>query len=48
MLRFVIGRAGAGKTAALIREIRENMLRGVGGDILLVPEQYRHQAAREL
>ena len=25
MLRFVIGRAGAGKTTALIREIRENM-----------------------
>ncbi len=48
MLRFVIGRAGAGKTAALIREIRENMLRGMGGNILLVPEQYSHEAEREL
>ena len=48
MLRFVIGRAGAGKTAALIREIRENMLRGAGGNILLVPEQYSHEAEREL
>ncbi len=48
MLRFVIGRAGAGKTAALIREIRENMARGIGGNILLVPEQYSHEAEREL
>ena len=48
MLRFLIGRAGAGKTAALIREIKENMDRGVGGNILLVPEQYSHEAEREL
>ena len=48
MLRFVIGRAGAGKTAALIREIKENMARGIGGNILLVPEQYSHEAEREL
>lgn len=48
MLRFLIGRAGTGKTAALIAEIRENMARGVGGSILLVPEQYSHEAEREL
>ena len=48
VLRFVIGRAGAGKTAALIREIKENMARFVGGNILLVPEQYSHEAEREL
>ena len=48
MLRFLIGRAGAGKTAALIREIQENMARGIGGNILLVPEQYSHEAEREL
>ena len=48
MLRFVIGRAGAGKTAALIREIQENMARGIGGNVLLVPEQYSHEAEREL
>lgn len=48
MLRFLIGQAGAGKTAALIREIRENMARGIGGNILLVPEQYSHEAEREL
>ena len=36
MLRFLIGKAGAGKTAAVIREIKENMERGIGGNILLV------------
>ena len=48
MLRFLIGRAGTGKTAALIGEIKENMARGVGNNILLVPEQYSHEAEREL
>ena len=48
MLEFVIGRAGAGKTAALIRRIKENMERGEKGSILLVPEQYSHEAEREL
>ena len=48
MLRFLIGKAGAGKTAAVIREIKENMERGIGGNILLVPEQYSHEAEREL
>ena len=48
MLRFLIGRAGTGKTAALIGEIKENMARGVGSNILLVPEQYSHEAEREL
>ncbi len=48
MLEFLIGRAGAGKTAALIRRIRENMEQGEKGSILLVPEQYSHEAEREL
>ena len=48
MLEFLIGRAGAGKTAELIRRIKENMDRGEGGSILLVPEQYSHEAEREL
>ena len=48
MLRFLIGRACAGKTARLMREIRENMDRGERGGILLVPEQYSHEAEREL
>jgi len=48
MLEFLIGRAGAGKTGALIRRIKENMERGERGSILLVPEQYSHEAEREL
>ena len=48
MLNFLIGRAGAGKTAALMREIKANMDRGERGSILLVPEQYSHEAEREL
>ena len=48
MLEFLIGRAGAGKTAALIGRIRENMERREKGSILLVPEQYSHEAEREL
>ena len=48
MLRFLIGKAGAGKTAAVIDEIRANMARGIGDSILLVPEQYSHEAEREL
>ena len=48
MLTFLTGRAGAGKTAALMREIKENMDRGERGSILLVPEQYSHEAEREL
>ena len=48
MLRFLIGRAGAGKTAAVIAEIGSRLQRGEGGNILLVPEQYSHEAEREL
>ena len=48
MLEFLIGRAGAGKTALLMHRIKENMDRGEGGSILLVPEQYSHEAEREL
>ena len=48
MLQFLIGRAGTGKTAAVIDEIKANMARGLGDNILLVPEQYSHEAEREL
>ena len=48
MLRFFIGRAGTGKTAAVIAEIKKNMTRPGGRDLLLVPEQYSHEAEREL
>ena len=48
MLHFLIGRAGAGKTAAVIDRLRERCRRGQAGGILLVPEQYSHEAEREL
>ena len=48
MLRLIIGRAGSGKTAAIIGEIAEAVREGRGGSMLLVPEQYSHEAEREL
>ena len=48
MLRLIIGRAGSGKTAAVIGEIAEAVSEGRGGSMLLVPEQYSHEAEREL
>ena len=48
MLRLIIGRAGSGKTAAVIGEIAEAVREGRGGSMLLVPEQYSHEAEREL
>ena len=48
MLRLIIGKAGAGKTGAIIEEIRAAVAAGRGGSMLLVPEQYSHEAEREL
>ena len=48
MLRLITGPAGSGKTAAVMAEIKENMARGIKGSIVLVPEQYSHEAEREL
>ena len=48
MLRLILGKAGAGKTAAVMDEIRRAVEEGRGGQILLVPEQYSHEAEREL
>lgn len=48
MLRLILGKAGAGKTAAVMEEIRAAVEEGRGGQLLLVPEQYSHEAEREL
>ena len=48
MLRLIIGPAGSGKTAEVMAEIKQNMARGIKGSIVLVPEQYSHEAEREL
>ncbi len=48
MLRLVLGRAKTGKTAAVMEEIRARCAHGMRGAVLLVPEQYSHEAEREL
>ena len=47
-MRFLIGKVRSGKTALIIREIREAVEKGSGRSLLLVPEQYSHEAEREL
>ena len=48
MVRLILGRAGAGKTGRVFREIAARVAADEGGTILLVPEQYSHEAEREL
>ena len=48
MLTLLMGKAGSGKTAALLGKIRENVLNRIPDNILLVPDQYSHEAEREL
>jgi ATP-dependent helicase/nuclease subunit B len=48
MLRLISGRAKTGKTALIMREIGEMVRLGSGRAVLLVPEQYSHEAETEL
>lgn len=48
MLRLILGRAGTGKTGLIMEEIRQRVSRREGGSILIVPEQYSHEAEREM
>ena len=48
MLRLILGRAGTGKTGLIIDEIRARVAAHQGKNILIVPEQYSHEAEREL
>ena len=48
MLRLILGRAGTGKTALLFSEIARRCARKQSGSFLIVPEQYSHEAEREL
>ena len=48
MLTLILGKAGTGKTAAVINEINAAVQRGDGKRMLIVPEQYSHEAEREL
>ena len=48
MLQLYLGRAKSGKTAAVTEEIRAHVAAREGGSVLLVPEQYSHEAEVEL
>ena len=48
MLRLILGRAGTGKTMRVMNEIKDKARSGETGLILLVPEQYSHDAERRL
>lgn len=48
MLKLIMGTAGSGKTSGILEEIRKNALAGEKGQCLIVPEQYSHEAEREL
>lgn len=48
MLHLIIGKAAGGKTASIMNEIKSAVENRQGGVILLVPEQYSHEAEREL
>ena len=48
MLTIVLGRAGTGKTAYAMGEIRRRMDAGEQDLLLIVPEQYSHDAERQL
>ncbi len=48
MLRLILGAAGTGKTALITSEIRDKAIAGEKGLFLIVPEQFSHEAEREL
>ncbi len=48
MIRLILGRAGTGKTARIFAEIASLVQKERGSVVLLVPEQYSHEAEREL
>jgi len=48
LLNLLTARAGAGKTKHIMLEIKRKMSEGEIGMILIVPEQYSHEAERQL
>ena len=48
MLKLILGAAGSGKTSLITNEIRKRVSAGEGGIFMIVPEQYSHEAEREL
>jgi len=48
LLTLVLGRAGTGKTDYIMSEIKRRMSLGESGMLLIVPEQYSHDAEKQL
>ena len=48
MLKLVLGRAGSGKTSTAMRLFRSKMDDGAAHLYFIVPEQYSHDAERQL
>ena len=48
MLTLLTGRAGSGKTAEVLEHIKSDVKAGKPGSVFIVPEQYSHEAEREL
>jgi ATP-dependent helicase/nuclease subunit B len=48
LINLIYGRAGTGKTAYVYNDFKERMLRGETGMLLIVPEQYSHDAEKQL
>jgi len=48
LLTLILGRAGTGKTAFVLGDIRRRMNAGESNLLLIVPEQYSHYAERQL
>ncbi|MCL2153195.1 MAG: hypothetical protein FWH57_09615, partial [Oscillospiraceae bacterium] len=48
MLSLILGRAGTGKTMFVLDDIRQKMVAGESNMLLIVPEQYSHDAEKQL
>ncbi|MBR4057017.1 MAG: PD-(D/E)XK nuclease family protein [Oscillospiraceae bacterium] len=47
-LTIITGRAGSGKTTRIMRQIADAVAHSAPGQLLLIPEQYSHEAEKEL
>ncbi|NLA88028.1 MAG: ATP-dependent nuclease subunit B [Clostridiales bacterium] len=48
MLTLVLGRAGSGKTSYIMNDFKDRIARGMKRLLYIVPEQYSHDAERQL
>lgn len=48
MITLLLGRAGSGKTAEILNRIAKNVRERVKGNVYIVPEQFSHDAEKEM